>query len=218
MRSSVLGSALAHVLLLGVLFWVRTGAQLIVPGPDVVQVQLVELGRIGTPPAPAPRPAPKPQEREVQIKPSADETGVKLAPPARKPAKPGAEEKPTSAGAVPQLPSAPVGSTGLRGELSVDAANFEFTYYLLVIRNRIASVWAPPAGLVTGGRQIRAVVFFRVTRSGELSEIRLERASGVPFFDQSALRAVTVANPMPPLPFGFAAPDLGVHFGFEYGG
>jgi protein TonB len=102
--------------------------------------------------------------------------------------------------------------------VSVDAANFEFTYYLLVIRNRIAAVWAPPAGLTPGGQQVRAVVFFRINRSGELSEVRLERSSGIAFFDQSALRAVTLSGPMPPLPLGFSAPDLGVHFGFEYGG
>jgi hypothetical protein len=36
------------------------------------------------------------------------------------------------------------------------------------------------------------------------------------FFDHSALRAVMVSDPLPPLPLGFTGEDLGVHFGFEY--
>src|SRR5262249_48991261 len=128
------------------------------------------------------------------------------------------ETPPTPEPAAPQLPSAAAGTSGLRGDITVDAANFEFTYYLLVIRNRIAAAWAPPAGLASAGEAVRAVGFFRIGRSGRITETRLEQGSRIDFFDQSAIRAVTVANPMPPLPLGYGAPDLGVHFGFDYGG
>jgi TonB family protein len=214
-RNSVLISGIVHLALFVALFWVRTPVTVVVPGPESVQVQLVELGRVQAPAPPAP--APERKTPELAVKPATDEPGVKLAQqkPKKKPA-PVPEEEPAAPAA--QLPAAPVGAAGLRGEVAVDAANFEFTYYLLVIRNRIASVWSPPAGLAPGGEQIRTVVYFRITRSGEIAEIRLEKPSGVSFFDQSAIRAVTIANPMPPLPLGFSAPDLGVHFGFEFGG
>ncbi len=214
MRSSFVVSVLGHFLVLVALFWVKMPVAMVVPGPESVQVQLVELGLPQTVPQAAP-PPPKPSH-VPDIKPIPDASGVKLAPEAKAKPKEKAPPKPAASPAA-SLPATPVGSAGLRGEVTVDAANFEFTYYLLVLRNRIASTWSPPAGLTAGG-PIRAVVFFRITRSGELSEVRLERSSGVAFFDQSAVRAVTIANPMPPLPLGYGAADLGVHFGFEYGG
>ena len=45
---------------------------------------------------------------------------------------------------------------------------------------------------------------------------RGSKGSGFEFFDSSALRAVMLSDPMPPLPFGYNGDDLGVHFGFEY--
>ncbi len=216
MRSSLLVSMVFHVVALVALFWVRTTGTVVVPGPESVQVQLVDLGQLARPPRPAAEPVA--EAPEAVLKPEPNETGVKLAPPP-KPKKPTTPQTPAApAPPEPQLPSAPAGNAGLRGEVSVDAANFEFTYYLLVLRNRVAAAWAPPAGLAPGGQEVRAVVFFRVTRGGQISEIRLERGSGASFFDQSAIRAITLANPMPPLPLGYPAPDLGVHFGFTYGG
>ncbi len=69
---------------------------------------------------------------------------------------------------------------------------------------------------MNGGQPVRAVVYFRVSRDGGVSAIRLESPSGVEFFDRSALRAIALSAPLPPLPLGFAGSDLGIHFGFEY--
>ena len=41
-------------------------------------------------------------------------------------------------------------------------------------------------------------------------------ASGYEFFDRSALRAILISDPLPPLPVGYTGSDLGVHFGFEF--
>ena len=80
----------------------------------------------------------------------------------------------------------------------------------------MAQNWAPPAGLANAGPAIRAMVFFRVRRDGSIQEIRLEAPSGVEFFDRSAVRAVQLGDPMPPLPEGYTGASLGVHFGFTY--
>jgi protein TonB len=213
MRGSVTGSVAVHLFLLAVLFAVRQPVSIVVPGPDMVQVALVDPASLVAP-APAPEPAPKPEIKPDEIKPEED-TGVKLEPPKKKKKEEPRVEPPKQAEA-PALPTAAVGSSGLRGDLAVDSGNFEFTYYLILIRNRIASNWMPPAGISTGGNPVRAVVYFRVRRGGELSAVRLEAASGVEFFDRSAMRAVTISDPMPPLPLGFAGGELGVHFGFEW--
>lgn len=213
MRIAVIASSTAHLVILALMFAVATGTPQIVPGPDVVTVALISPQSVSPPPAPPEKPAPeKPTE---SLKPT-DETGVRLAPvkPVRKPAEKPEKREPEPATTV--LPAAPVGPSGLRGEVAVEAGNFEFTYYLLLVRNRVAENWSPPAGLVTRGEPVKAVVYFVIDREGEVTGTRLETASGAEFFDRSALRAVVLSAPMPRLPLGYGGSELGIHFGFEY--
>ena len=215
MRGSILGSGLVHVGLLVALFYVRAPVSLVVPGPESIQVALIEPGApapVAPPVTEAPPPAPKVEE----IKPVED-TGVKLAPEPpkkKKPVKRPEEQPPPQQ--VPALPSASIGSAGLMGDVVLDVHDFAFTYYLVLVRNKIAANWEPPAGLATGGRRVRAVVYFQISRGGEVTGVRLESASGLEFFDHSALRAVTISDPLPHLPLGFDGADLGVHFGFDW--
>jgi TonB family protein len=214
-RGALTGSALVHVGVLAVLFAVRQSEPLIVAGPDVVQVALLEPAALprSLPSAP---PAAKAEMKVPDVQPEEAE-GVKLVPPKKKaapPAAPAREEAAPPATGV-GLPYARVGSGGLSGAVGVDSRDFEFTYYLMLIRNKVAQNWAPPAGLETG-RPVRAVVYFRVGRNGGVSAVRLEDASGLEFFDRASLRAVSLSDPLPPLPLGFPGSDLGIHFGFEY--
>jgi TonB family protein len=215
MRGAILGSGLVHVLVLAALFTVRTAASLVIPGPETVQVALVDPAAL-TPASPPKVEVPRPEPKLTEVKPEED-TGVKLQPELPKKKK---VEKPRDEVAPPPespaLPSAPVGSAGLKGDVAVDARDFEFTYYLVLVRNRIAANWAPPAGLVTGGRRVRAVVAFRIGRGGSLTAVRMEAVSGMEFFDRSALRAVVLSDPLPPLPLGYPASELGIHFGFDW--
>jgi TonB family protein len=214
-RSAVIGSGLAHVAILVFLFTVRAAPPVIVPGPDVVQVALLEPGSIPTMPAPRAPVEHKPEP--VSIAPS-EETGVRLSPSKTPKQKVEARRADRETPAVPQLalPYASVGSAGLRGQIAVDGADFEFTYYLLLVRNRVAQNWAPPAGLTHGGQPVRAVVHFRIARGGGVTGLRLETPSGFEYFDRSALRAVQISDPLPPLPLGYAGADLGIHFGFDF--
>ena len=215
MRGAIVGSGLIHVMLLVALFYMRTPASLVIPGPEVVQVSLIDPTAV-TPVDPPQVEAPPPEPKPAEVKPVED-TGVKLVPPVRKkkkPPKPRDEEPPRRE--MPALPSAAAGPAGLRGDVAVEARDFEFTYYLVLLRNTIAARWAPPAGLATGGRRVRAVVYFTIARGGEVTAVRMEEASGLEFFDRSALRAVMLSDPLPPLPFGFGGGELGVHFGFDW--
>lgn len=94
--------------------------------------------------------------------------------------------------------------------------DFRFAYYLAAIRNKIGSHWVPPPGLDARGRQIHATLYFRIQKDGQISVAQIETTSGFAFFDQTALRALLAATPLPPLPAGFTDNFLGVHFGFEY--
>jgi periplasmic protein TonB len=216
-RGSVIGSTVLHVAILVALFVTRPPVSVMVPGPDVVQVALVDPSAnmtVVTPPPPAPPPAKQEPERIEKT----DDEGVKLPEPPKQPKPKQREpepEKPRPAPAAPALPSASVGNAGLKGDVSTDT-NFEFTYYLTLVRNRVAQGWTPPAGLSSGGKPVRAVVYFKIGRGGDVLSVRLESSSGYDFFDRSAVRAVQLGDPMPPLPLGYGGGDLGVHFGFEW--
>ena len=92
--------------------------------------------------------------------------------------------------------------------------DFRWASYLNSIRNKIGQRWVPPPGL--GGRVVRATLYFRIGRDGSVSLSRLEDGSGIAFFDQTAMRALQLATPLPPLPAAYDGEWLGVHFGFEY--
>ncbi len=217
-----MASTVAHLTLLSVMFVLRPARDMVVPGPDVVQVSL-----IGEPEPPAPAPVIKANDAVAPDEPD----GVRIEKPRAKP-KPEVKQQtkvPDPKAPVPVqrdtppspsserrtvLPYAAVGA-GMSGQVSVDDANFEFAYYLQMVRAQIARNWTPPAGSSPGAR---AEVYFRVNRAGEITGLMLESSSGGEYFDQTALRAVVITQQLPPLPLGYAGAALGIHFGFEYTG
>lgn len=215
MRGALIGSGLAHLIVVAALLIVRHRAPLRVATSDVVQVSLADPSALAavTPP-PAPQPVVEKQAPEIAPE---EAEGVKLEKP-----KPAPKKKPEPQPQTPPptlahaaLPLAQIGNAGLSGEMSVDQGDFAFTYYLVLVRNKVAQNWNAPGGISSGGK-VRCVVYFHIGREGRVSGVQLEQGSGVDYFDRSAQRAVTLADPLPPLPIGFPGSDLGVHFGFEY--
>jgi TonB family protein len=103
------------------------------------------------------------------------------------------------------------------GGFQVDSPNFNYNYYLDLLRDKIRQNWKPPSGMPTKGEYITAVVEFTVRRDGMIIGVRVEESSGLAFFDQSTLRAVLNSNPAPPLPRAFEEDRLGVHVNFVFG-
>lgn len=214
MRSRALvASALLHAGILVALFAVFPAQARI---PQTLDVHLLSASATSQPAAQAP--APEPEKPSAQLTPEktpnrpTDEV-VKI--PKTKnnePPKPKTKEMENTTGA------ASVGAAGLSAEVGVDDANFEFTYYLIALRNKIGQNWSAPAGVSPNGQPARAVVYFHIGRDGKVKDAKVEESSGVAFFDQSALRAVLISDPVPPLPLGYTNPTLGVHFAFEFSG
>jgi TonB family protein len=94
--------------------------------------------------------------------------------------------------------------------------DFRFAYYLASLRNKIGSRWVPPQGVDARSRPVKTTVYFRVHRDGKITQASIETSSGYAFFDQTAMRALLAATPLPPLPAGYPDNYLGVHFGFEF--
>jgi len=212
-----LGSTLLHAGAIWLLFFFTPVGR---PRPveNAIQVALVNLpqGALKTPQG-EPVDVPPPPEKAQPTSKTPAET-----PPVKNAIRPPDEKTPLPKRPAAGVPSglktetASLGAPGLSGDVSVDAADFAFTYYLIAVRNRVGQNWGAPAGLETSGNVVRCTVYFKIDRLGGVSDVKLEESSGVAFFDQSAVRAVSVSSPLPPLPEDYAKGSLGVHFGFQF--
>lgn len=105
-------------------------------------------------------------------------------------------------------------STGLSVTASgPDSSNFPFAWYLDNIQNKITSCWTEPQMALA--KQYSAVVSFTINNTGEISNIKIKKSSGITEFDQSGLQAIERAKPFPPLPPGYTYPELVVNAEFS---
>jgi TonB family protein len=93
---------------------------------------------------------------------------------------------------------------------------FPHAYYVDLLRNRISSSWY--SSLVAPGLKGKYVtgVHFIISRDGRISDLQVERPSGIDSLDLSARRAIENAAPFAPLPNDFSSQYLVVHFEFEW--
>ena len=124
-------------------------------------------------------------------------------------------EAPTTTPAPPPPPPAPlgqsVGSPQGAGAVTLSVSDFPYAWYIQAIHRKIQERWD---GRAVTGRQPE--VIFVIGADGRLRGLELGKSSGNAAYDQQALRAVSDANPFPPLPEGFGKPTLKVGLQFVY--
>jgi colicin import membrane protein len=170
------------------------------------------------PPEPEPQPEKKTEKSEMayETKTKKRETKKEVKPPPEKPKETQAPKtKAPDPEPAKQEPKAqgPQPSAGATSNVRVDDEDFRFAYYLEIIKERVSFNWSPPP--VSGGRNVMCTVYFKIMRDGRISSVKVEQVSGFDLFDKSAVRAVNLSGPLPPLPAGFDGRWLGVHFEFQ---
>jgi periplasmic protein TonB len=220
-------SAAAHVIFLAAVIGPAFQGRSL-SGMEVINVNLVGGGG-----APAPKPGaqltpatpkePEPaKDEQAKMSYKAAKKEKPKAAPAKSKAKPAASAKASDAKATKPAGTGTGVGTGTgpgpggpgSGNITVDS-DFRFAYYLEAIRERISYNWAPPA-LMGSPTEVAATVFFKIARDGTIDNAEVEKASNHEIFDRAALRAVKLADPLPPLPAGFKGKWLGVHFEFQH--
>lgn len=93
--------------------------------------------------------------------------------------------------------------------------DIRFRVYYDRIWAKIRSSWVLPEG-VTAKTSLLTVVSIRIAADGKIEEAWIEKKSGNEYYDQSALRAIRKANPLPPLPEGVSGSTLEVGINFRY--
>jgi colicin import membrane protein len=103
------------------------------------------------------------------------------------------------------------GSPG--GQASPSAASLRFSYYYESVWNKIQSAWILPRH-AEARRNLEAIVMITIARDGKIVKTQFEKRSGDPTLDNSALRAIQKADPLPPLPAGLGGNtlELGIRF------
>jgi len=80
--------------------------------------------------------------------------------------------------------------------------------YYGIITEMIRNQWVYPDIASSG---LEAIVSIRIDKKGNIISQEVEKSSGNMLFDQSALRAISKASPLPPPPFGMET-EIGVRF------
>jgi TonB family protein len=225
-------SIFVHVGFLGLVLLMGKPRKAPVFVPMFLPVRVVSPASLGRPqaaPAPAPvaapaEPAPAPKAKPVIEKPSEKVLpSAKAMPEPKKAAKP---EKPKPApgvakpvGPALELPSAAGAANGSTSGAGVSFgasvtsfdADFPFAYYVEQLLSLIGANWFKPES----AEGTSCVISFRVMRSGQVTDVKVDSSSGVSYYDRAAARAVYAANPLPPLPPDYRNESLGVHLKFQ---
>ena len=229
----VLYSAAAHVVFLGLIF---LGPHFL---PQRPRPPLILVGQIVSPPpaavagppaaprtapaAPAakPQPPPAPKRQPESVPPEPGKPRAKATPEAKSPPKPEPPSRPAAteapsaaAGAVPQGVGLAGGGGDASGVPSITSTVFPYDWYRTTMVNLIRARWRRP---VTPGltAPLRCSLSFLIARNGSVSEVALAAGSGFSPLDESALRAVTEAGPLPPLPYQYTSESVRAELVFE---
>lgn len=228
-------SLAAHAAFVVFLVLISQPRKLTTPPLMSLPVRVVSPGALarlsGQPGRPAVRPpAEAPPKRVIEKlrdeapAPSAEALPLPGKPKKGEPPKPAprapAPGRPAPSDSAVELPSAGNGGLGGSGSpglsnfgasLSGFDSDFPFAYYAEQIQALIGANWLKPD--VPGGTA--CVVTFRIQRSGQVTDVKVETSSGLAFYDRAAARSVYSANPLPPLPPEFRGEQLGVHIRFQ---
>lgn len=93
--------------------------------------------------------------------------------------------------------------------------NLPFAWYLDVIQTKICDNWEEPSGLIIADNALSVVVFFRIDRSGKISNLSLKTRSNREDVDASVLEAVRRSEPLPPLPDEYRGDFLDINIKFD---
>jgi protein TonB len=128
--------------------------------------------------------------------------------------------------AAPAAAATAVGTQGAPGavqglgiaETGVTVGNTDpaLAYYFVLIQDKITGNWTPPK--MGPGTTAGLNLSLRILRSGQVRDLAIDASSGDRILDDSALRAVRLSTPLPPLPPLFRAETLYLQLRFTFVG
>jgi len=107
---------------------------------------------------------------------------------------------------------------GVATETGVTVGNTDpaLAYYFVLIQDKITSNWTPPK--MSPGTTAGVSLSLRILRSGQVRDLVVGSSSGDRLLDDTAVRAVALASPLPPLPPLFKTESLSLELRFTFVG
>jgi TonB family protein len=90
-------------------------------------------------------------------------------------------------------------------------SDFPFAYYVEQLQALVGANWIKPQV----PDETSCVVYFRIQRNGQVTDVKVQQPSSLSHYDRSASRSIFAANPLPPLPPEYKGEYLGVHLRFQ---
>jgi TolA protein len=86
--------------------------------------------------------------------------------------------------------------------------------YYSTIWESIKKEWTLPGDLTKGKADLETIIIIVIWRDGKIQKSWFEKRSGNPLYDQSAMRAIKKADPLPPIPKEFSDNtfEIGIRF------
>ena len=86
--------------------------------------------------------------------------------------------------------------------------------YYSTIWERIKKEWTLPGDLTKGKAELETIIIIVIERDGKIQKSWFEKKSGHALYDQSAMRAIKKADPLPPIPKEFSDNtfEIGIRF------
>lgn len=102
------------------------------------------------------------------------------------------------------------------GSLSGGSSAFEskLNDYYNMVEAKIKKEWTMPGDLPKGGRNLETIIVIVIDRNGKIQKSSIEKKSGNSHYDQSAMRAIKKAEPLPAIPKEFSdeTVEVGIRF------
>ena len=140
-------------------------------------------------------PPAKPLPEKIEPAPRPRKLSDPEPPPPRRTASGEATETPDATDATQEIH----GDAGANSISPLEGGDVEFAWYRSAVTAALYGRWRRPL-LDRLVETIEVRVSFEIQRNGSVQGLRVEQSSGVPTLDRSAVRAVSEADPLPPLP------------------
>jgi colicin import membrane protein len=105
-------------------------------------------------------------------------------------------------------------AAGMAAQPGTGETDAQMRAYYAMIWSRIKGKWALPQGILPG-EVLETVIDVTILRSGAVTQVNFEKRSGNRYFDESAMKAIQKASPLPPLPVWSRENSLGVGIRFH---
>jgi TonB family protein len=119
---------------------------------------------------------------------------------------------------IPSINSAPaLGRPGSNLQLLSDAKGVDFRPYLIQVLTAVRRNWLailPDSARM--GQRGRVLIQFAIDRNGAVPKVVIAEGAGAETLDRTAVAAISMSYPFPPLPKDYKGDEIRLQFAFSY--